>query len=163
MHEVMSYTINYRYDVTQRFIVKMPAKPVSCIKLRDQYKQISALYGCSCIFKRTNDFYPSPVIHALKDNNESDHSITIPTSRTIPQARKDKVYEELNVHNRIQELADKLLELKKQKKGIEKSVVKAEKELSNIFDSSNIDCAEIEMGILSRRRSENGYEWTIAI
>lgn len=163
VHEVMSHTINYQHYVTQRFIVKLPGKPVSCVKLRDQYKQITAEYGCDCIFKRTKNCYPSPVLHALQNSSEDTRNITIPLSRTLTKAKAEKVYEELNAVNRMQELAGKLLELKKQKRGIDKAIGKVEKELNVIFDANLQDCVEIEMGVLSRRKTETGYEWTIEI
>ena len=50
VHQVMSYTLNYQYNVTDKFIKRIPAKPVSCIKLREQYKMITAEYGCNCNF-----------------------------------------------------------------------------------------------------------------
>ena len=51
IHKVMSFTLNYSYQVTQKFVLKCPEKPISCLKLREQYKQISAEIGCSCGFK----------------------------------------------------------------------------------------------------------------
>lgn len=163
VHTVMGYTLNYQYHITQRFIDKMPAKPVSCIKLREQYKQITAEYGCSCMFKRTKDCYPSPVIHALKNNTEDNHSITIPTSRTISASKRNDVYDELNVHAKVQDLAERIVELKKQKRGIDKSIKKIEKELCKIYDNNNADCMEVDMGLLVRRKVEDGYEWVIEI
>ena len=122
VHTVMSFTINYQHHVTQKFIEKMPGKPVSCIKLRDQYKQVTAEYGCSCRFRRTKNCYPSPVLHALRDNGEKNHDITIPISRTLSKAKEEKVYEELDVHNKVQDCANRLVELKKQKRGVDKSI-----------------------------------------
>lgn len=112
VHTVMGFTLNYQYNVTQRFIDKMPGKPVSCIKLREQYKQVTAEYGCSCMFKRTRDCYPSPVIHALKLSQDDNRNITIPISKTISKEKKEIVYDELNVHNKVQELANRLVDLK---------------------------------------------------
>ena len=51
VHQIMSFTLNYQYNATEKFIRKMPEKPISCIKLRDQYKQITAEYGCNCAVK----------------------------------------------------------------------------------------------------------------
>lgn len=163
VHTVMSFTLNYQYNVTQKFILKMPQKPVSCIKLREQYKQVTAEYGCSCIFKRTKDCYPSPVIHAIKNNNDSNHNITIPISRTISKTKQEKVYEDLNEHNKVQELATKIVELKKQYRGIDKAVNKVERELCQIYDNAGVDCMEVDMGMLIRRKKNNGYEWLIEI
>mgnify|MGYP006074156915 FL=1 len=70
VHTVMGFTLNYQYSITQKFITKLPEKPVSCVKLREQYKLITAEYGCNCNFKRTKNCYPSPVLHAIKDSGE---------------------------------------------------------------------------------------------
>lgn len=163
VHKVMSYTLNYKYHVTQRFVQKIPEKPISCIKLRDQYKQVTAEYGCSCMFKRTKDCYPSPVIHALRKNDEENHDITIPTSRTISEAKKETVYEELNLHVKVQELAAKVAELKKQKRGIDKALRKVEQELNIVFDNAGVDCMEVDLGMLIRKKNGDGYDWVIEI
>lgn len=163
VHTVMSFTINYQHHVTQKFIEKMPGKPVSCIKLRDQYKQVTAEYGCSCRFRRTKNCYPSPVLHALRDNGEKNHDITIPISRTLSKSKEEKVYEELDVHNKVQDCANRLVELKKQKRGVDKSIARVEKELSDLFDIQNVDCIEVEMGLLVRRKEQEKYTWHIEI
>lgn len=164
LHQIMSYTLNYQYQTTERFINKIPEKPISCIKLRDQYRQITAEIGCTCDFKRTKNCYPSPVLHALKSSDTADGQITIPTSRTLSKEKEQTVYQELNVYRKVQEIAERVLELKRQKRGLDKKVVKAEKELENIFDGMHVDCLEIEMGMLCRRRKEDGNsEWLIEI
>lgn len=164
LHQIMSYTLNYQYQTTERFINKIPEKPISCIKLRDQYRQITAEIGCTCDFKRTKNCYPSPVLHALKSLDTADGQITIPTSRTLSKEKEQTVYQELNVYRKVQEIAERVLELKRQKRGLDKKVVKAEKELENIFDGMHVDCLEIEMGMLCRRRKEDGNsEWLIEI
>ena len=163
VHTVMSFTLNYKHHVTERFVQKIPEKPISCIKLRDQYKQITAEYGCSCAFKRTKDCYPSPVIHALRKNTEENHEITIPTSRSISAAKRSEVYDELNVHVKAQELARSIVELRKQKRGIDKSIAKIEKELMILYDNAGVDCMETDWGLLVRRPKEGGVEWVIEL
>ena len=71
--------------------------------------------------------------------------------------------EEINVHKKAQELAGKILELKKQKRSIDASVLKIEKELEKLFDLVGADCLEIEPGMLVRRKKDVGYEWLIEI
>lgn len=60
-------------------------------------------------------------------------------------------------------MAVRILDLKKQKRGIDKAVRKLEGSLEEIFDNAKIDSLEIEMGMLVRRKKENGYEWLIEI
>lgn len=52
----------------------------------------------------------------------------------------------------MQELAEKIVEFRRQKKGIDKSIEKIEKELHAIFDNARIDCMEVSMGMLVRRK-----------
>lgn len=163
VHTVMSKTLNYQYSVTEKFIRKLPEKPISCLKLREQYKNVSAEYGCNCTFKRSKNCYPSPVLHAIATSTDVDESITIPTSRSLTQEKEKKVLEELNIHTKAEELANKILGLKKQSRKLDASIRKIESELSKLFDSEGIDCLEIEMGLLVRRRNGNGYEWIIEI
>ena len=45
----------------------------------------------------------------------------------------------MNIHAQVQELAEKIVEFRRQKKGIDKSIEKIEKELHAIFDNARID------------------------
>lgn len=163
VHKVMEFTLNYQYSVTERFIAKIPAKPISCLKLRDQYQKITAEYGCNCNFYRTKNCYPSPVLHAIKVGEEADGTITVPTSRTLSKEKENMVYEELNIRKQVQELTKRILEMKKQKRGMDKNIKKLEQELETIFNDAKIDCLEIEFGMLVRRKKEQGYEWIVEI
>lgn len=163
VHTVMEFTLNYQYHVTEKFIRKIPQKPISCLKLRDQYKQITAEYGCSCDFKRTKNCYPSPVLHAIKSGGDIAQDITVPTSRTLSKEKEQKVVEEINIHKKVQELAGRIIEMKKQRRGVDKAIQKAENELEKIYDQAEVDCLEVEMGLLVRRKTDAGYEWLIEI
>lgn len=163
VHKIMSFTLNYDYNVTEKFIRKIPDKPVSCIKLREQYKMVTAEFGCSCNFKRTKNCYPSPVLHAIALSTEDSKEITLPTSRTVTKEKAQEMLSEMNVHQKAQQLASKILELKKQKRSIDVSIKKVEKELEKIYDNVNTDCLELEIGLLVRRKTEDGYEWVIEI
>lgn len=164
VHQIMSCTLNYQYQVTERFINKIPQKPISCVKLREQYRQITAEIGCSCSFKRTKNCYPSPVLHAIKSTDAASGQITLPASRSLSKEKEKNVYQEINVYKKVQELAERILEMKRQKRSLDKNILKIEKEMENIFDGMKIDCLEIELGLLCRRKMENGdYEWIIEI
>ena len=163
VHTVMGFTLNYQYSTTQKFITKLPEKPVSCVKLREQYKLITAEYGCSCNFKRTKNCYPSPVLHAIKNSDDEQSDITVPMSRTMSKAKEEKVYEEINIHKQTEKLAQRIVELKRQKRGLDKSIRKTEAELQTIFDNAGIDCLEITMGLLVRRKKGEAYEWLIEL
>ena len=89
--------------------------------------------------------------------------ITIPTSRSLSTEKEKTVIDELNVHKKAQELAGRILELRKQQRAIDKNVAKVERELEKIYDSVGTDVLEIEMGMLVRRKKTDGYEWVIEI
>ena len=163
VHTVMSFTLNYQYFTTDKFIKKLLSRPISCIKLREQYKSVTAEYGCNCMFKRTKNCYPSPVLHAIKKNSEESNGITLPVSRNISEEKKKAVYQEINIHAQVQELAEKIVEFKRQKKGLDKSIEKVERELHVIFNNAKIDCMEVSMGMLVRRKKGEKYEWVIEI
>lgn len=164
IHQIMGYTLNYQYQVTQKFINRIPEKPISCVKLREQYQRITAEIGCSCSFKRTKNCYPSPVLHALKSADVESEQITIPSSRTLSKEKEQTLYQEVNVYRKVQELAEKILEMKRQRRGMDKKISKIERELETVFDGIKADCLEIEMGLLCRRKKEDGsYEWVIEL
>ena len=163
VHQVMSMTLNYKYNTTDKFIQRIPEKPVSCVRLRSQYKQITAEYGCSCTFKRSKNCYPSPVLHAIALSKDVETGITIPTSRTVSRETEQKVLNELNVHKKAQELAEKILEMRKQKRGLDLSIEKIERELDKLYDAADTDCIEIEMGMLVRKKNGKNVEWVIEI
>ena len=133
------------------------------MKLREQYKLITAEYGCNCIFKRTKNCYPSPVLHAIKNSGQDGPDITIPMSRAVSKEKKETFYEELNIHKQTENLTRRIVELKKQRRGLDKAIGKVEEELGKIFDNAGIDCIETEMGMLVRRKKTDGYEWLIEL
>lgn len=155
VHTIMEMTVNYQYHITQKFIDRIPAKPVSCTKLRDQYKQITAEYGCSCVFKRSKNCYPSPVLHAVKLSKENELDITVPAVKELTKETEKKVKQEINIQSHVQQMAKRILDLKKQKRGIERAISRVDKELSQIYDTAGVDCMEIEMGLLCREKRED--------
>ena len=94
------------------------------------------------------------IFHAIKKNSEESSDITLPVSRHVSEEKKQAVY---------QELAEKIVEFRRQKKGIDKSIEKIEKELHAIFDNARIDCMKVSMGMLVRRKKGENYEWVIEI
>ena len=163
VHKVMSLTLNYQYQITEKFIRKLPEKPISCPKLRDQYKNLTAEIGCSCNFRRSKKCYPSPVLHAVSLSNDLQPDVTLPTNRSIPKENEQSVVDEINIHKKAQQLATKILEMKKQKRSLDRNIARIEGELNVLFENDKIDCLEIEMGLLVRKKTEKGFEWVIEI
>ena len=102
-------------------------------------------------------------MHAIRSGEDPHGNITVPTSRTLSKEKESRVFEELNVGQRVQGITTKILEMKKQKRGIDKNIGKLERELETIFDENGIDCIEVEFGMLVRRKKQQGYEWIVEI
>jgi hypothetical protein len=58
LHKVISYCLNYNYQITEKYIRKMPAKPVSCPRLRQEYQELTAELGCDCKFPQRKGLLP---------------------------------------------------------------------------------------------------------
>lgn len=163
VHKVMEYTLNYQYNVTERYIKRLPDKPVSCIKLREQYKQVTAETGCNCNFKRTPGCYPSPVLHVIRDASHVPEGVTVPASRNVSQKEEKKISKELNIHKRAEEIVNKMIALRKQERGIRRAISKQEIELGKIMDDIGGDCIELEIGILRRYKNGDKCEWKVEL
>ncbi|MCR5324944.1 MAG: hypothetical protein K6E85_16935 [Lachnospiraceae bacterium] len=165
VHQVMKFTVNYKYQTTQYFISRQKGKPISCLKLRDTYQRLSAEIGCNCAFKRSKECYPSPVLHALRESTEDSLAgITIPTSKTLSKESTEAVLDEMNTGQKVKDIAQKILSLKKQKRSLEKSIGKLESQLEKIYDDAHVESLECDIGILTRRKKDDGtYEWLIEL
>ena len=89
--------------------------------------------------------------------------VTIPSVRSVSKEKEKQIQGELNIHSKTEELALKLIEMKKQKRGVDRVIRRYEEELSSIFDHAGIDCVELEIGVLFRRKTERGYGWVIEL
>ena len=89
--------------------------------------------------------------------------MTLPASRTLSKEKETKVKEEMNIHTEAQELASKIQECKKHRRAIDRDISRLEKELGTIFDYHGIDSLELQIGLLTRRKTESGVEWIIEI
>ena len=60
-------------------------------------------------------------------------------------------------------MVHKMMELRKQERGIRHAIEKQEKGLNQILDDIGADCIELEMGILKRSRGAKGWEWSVEL
>ena len=163
VHQVMGYTLNYRYEMTEKFIRRRPERPVSCIKLREQYKTLTAEIGCSCIFREIKNCYPSPVLHAIRKSTPQ-MDITLPISRQLTEEKKQNLIGTINNQSKLSELLKALSKLRKQQRELADECRKTEKALSMIFDEAGTDQMELDIGTLVRAKKTDGsWKWTVII
>lgn len=87
----------------------------------------------------------------------------MPLSRSLPLNKQDVLKEEINVGAKAQSIAEKMMELRKQRRNVDKTLKKYEKELADIFDDCKTDSMEIKMGLLVRRKNGEKTEWMIEL
>ena len=109
IHHMGSPTLNYKYNMMSEF-------------------------GAGCYFKRSDKCYPSPVLHAVTFSKDESEEVTLPVSKTLTKEKSAQMSEELNIPKKAQSLAVRIVELKKQKRGLDNSIRKVEKELEWLFD-----------------------------
>lgn len=66
LHAIIGHTYNYRREVTERNIERLPPWPISCPKLRELHPEAAAVGTCSCQFDLRGRGYPTPVLYALR-------------------------------------------------------------------------------------------------
>lgn len=69
----------------------------------------------------------------------------------------------MDIHKQAEEMTHKMMELRRQERGIRRAIEKQEKELGSILDDIGEDCIELEIGILKRRKGEKGWEWSVEL
>ena len=91
-------------------------------------------------------------------------NITLPVSRTLTKESSEAVFDELNTSQKVKDIAQKILTLKKQKRSLDKSIGKLEQQLERIYDDAHVESLECDIGVLTRRKkSDGGYEWLIEL
>ena len=208
VHEVMKKCFNYNKGKTQKYFDKKYETPISCSKIKESYKDITALTDCSCFFSRIpKRGYASPNLYTEPDqrnknisgySSKEDNLIEVKNispvispleTKIIPseiiEIKKEEVKKEVVVKEEIRkeneindidkknekkiiraEIAEnitKLINLKKQIRGIEKSLEKCESDLNKSFNVLNVNELEIEFGLLIRDKSKSKIEWRIEI
>ena len=91
----------------------------------------------------------SSVLHANKPSGNVSDDVTIPTSHSVSKEKEKDVVEELN--------------MKKQKRRIDKFIQKTESKLVEIYAQAGIDCLEVEMRLLSRRKKDRNSQFICLI
>jgi group II intron reverse transcriptase/maturase len=146
IHLVMRQCVNYNPTVTDRFIKRKLPNPISCARIRERYPDVSAALGCDCQFRTSAGTYPSPVIHALGQSAGSAGG----------SSRHSSIY-------RINQLAKNLMDLRRQQREITRKIKACQNELDELFAMNNISQIETDIGILTRRETNDGIEWKLEL
>ena len=167
IHRVIGQTMNYHPGTTDKFIKRSYNKPISCIRIREHFPGLTAQLPCNCQFPLKSGGYPSPVLHHQKLEYLVKRKAQKPVKKpekNAPPVTTQKIEESSLKHTqKVNELALRLIELRKQQRGIKKSLRKIENELAQIFNDHNVDHMEIDLGDLIREKNSDQFEWVIRI
>lgn len=171
IHRVIGQTMNYNPGTTEKFIKRSYNKPISCIRIREHFPGLTAQLPCNCQFPLKKGGYPSPVLHhqqlehlvqrkPQKNEIKKDKSVVVKdASEKVAASKTTEIQSETPIQTqKVNELALKLIELRKQQRGVTKRLRYMENELSQLFDEQKVDQMEIELGSLIRQKKENLVE-----
>ncbi|HSL84887.1 MAG TPA: CRISPR-associated primase-polymerase type A1, partial [Thermoanaerobaculia bacterium] len=156
LHAIIGHTYNYRPEVTDRHAGRLPEFPMSCPKVRERHPEAAAVAPCTCRFELRGRGYPTPVLYALKPSE-------------IPAFRKRRLAEAPGpdpanrarpgrptapaasaLQREAEALLGKLSELKRHRRGIDRSIARVEGELSALLDRAGSEELQTRFGLLRR-------------
>ncbi|MDR3050434.1 MAG: hypothetical protein LBU67_01765 [Oscillospiraceae bacterium] len=162
IHQVMKWTYNYRYDVTQRFIERILDRPISCHRLREWYADKPFIAFCNCNFPLVKGTYPSPVLHAHAIGGGED--VAVPRNDRLAKADQENLSDAFHTHGQIRDLAQQMLTMNQEKNKLEEEIAACQQKLAALFDLLRIDSFEIGIGMLTRTKTPEGaFRWGIRI
>ena len=191
IHKIMKKCFNYDKGITEKYFNKKFDSPISCKKIKENYREITCLTDCNCVFKNIpKDSYVSPTLYA-KESLEKPKPIVKEISEKIELTTKE---EPLNIKKKeekvivtektveknatleikttpdnkaikddIKENIKKYANLKKQLRGIEKALEKCSDNLNSSFNTLKIEQIELEFGILIREKLNNKINWRLEL
>jgi len=156
IHKVMSLTLNYNREVTERFLRKLEKYPISCAKIRANYAELTASLGCDCSFRVPPRGYPSPILHALKASEVSG-------MKEKRKAEKVAINSKREAREQAEALVKRLVELRKNFRGVVANIEKCENELGELFNNNGIERMELSLGVLKRKKEGEKVVWVIEV
>lgn len=175
LHTIISQCFNYSSKITQRHINKKFGSPMSCPRIREIHKQTTCMLNCNCKFRNLgHGVYPTPILHVLKPHQIEAFSKKIKsepdkdsnknlTDNKLKISTKDTDQKE-NYSTLIEEYAQKLANLKRQERGVLKSIENCNNFLNETFDQLGIEKYELKSGLLVRVKDENNnINWRIEL
>ena len=167
LHATIGHTYNYRPEITQRHVDRLPSSPISCPKLRELHPEAAATHPCECRFELRGRGYPTPLLFGLKASEIAAFRVAASkkTSRPAPQAPRPSDPapskgtgggDSGSAIARAEEKVKKIAELKRHRRGIEASIDRLRGELEEILAESGQDSLQLTMGTLKQVPKDDG-------
>jgi hypothetical protein len=177
LHAIIGHTYNYRPEITDRYLAKLPSHPMSCPKLKELHPEAAALGACTCEFDVRGRAYPTPLLFALKPAEIP--AFRKPASaRSAPEAGAGRGEangrrSSANVRSgspsgsdlarQAEEKVKKLGELHRHRRGVEASIERLHRDLAAIFDAAGTDALDLPSGRVRRLPRAQGEGWDFVV
>jgi hypothetical protein len=176
LHAIIGHTYNYRPEITDRHISRLPSHPMSCPKLRELHPEAAALGVCTCEFAVRGRAYPTPLLFALKPGEIPTFRRPAPVRTPAPPAGDRRrggpapaataaatETPAATLRRRAEVTVKKLAELHRHRRGVEASIERLHGELAATFDAAGADTLDLATGRLRRVRRAGGEGWDFVI
>jgi hypothetical protein len=161
LHQVMRWTFNYRYAVTQGFLERTKEYPVSCAKLRERYEDRKWIAACRCQFPNKGDTYPSPVLHAHAEGIDQETRLPL-RQNAKPGVKPSK--QPFDTQGQALELAQRMLALNREKRAIEEQQEDVRQKLTALLYQLDTDHLDVGIGVLRRvQEAGGGIQWQLEL
>lgn len=175
LHAIIGHTYNYRPEVTDRHLARLPSHPMSCPKLKELHPEAAALVACRCDFPlRPGRGYPTPLLFALKPGEIPAFRKPPPApppgeppaaraSSPAPPASRPATTSAAELQHQAEEKVKKLGELHRHRRGVEASIQRLHRELAELFEAAATDALDLPTGRLRRLPRADGEGWDFVV
>lgn len=170
IHSIISHTYNYRAEVTDRHIHRLPPWPISCPKLRMLHPEAIAFGSCKCEFKLRGRAYPTPVLFALKPSQVPVFKPQDGAAKRVSIPKRQKQQNDSSSPSlesqtaAAEQMVRKLFELKRSRREIDAAIRNLEAELLALFEGCGGEEIELSLGVLKRKKRGDGVDgWDFSI
>ncbi len=174
LHALIGRTFNYRKEVTDRHIGKLPSHPISCGRIRERWPNLTAAHPCACPMAPRGGGYPTPLLFALRASQipafrarkpAGDMQATVPSAESatgVSTGAPPKPHGANTTVSQAEALLGRIAELRRQERGIASAAARARAELLALFDATGADALDVTAGTLRRTRAADG-SWRFLI
>ncbi|MGD2070568.1 MAG: CRISPR-associated primase-polymerase type A1 [Gemmatimonadota bacterium] len=170
LHAIIGHSYNYRPEVTDRHVDRLPEFPMSCPKVKELHPEAAAVAPCTCRFRLGRGAYPTPLLFGVKasevqafrkrreQQKDERTADAAPERGPVGSGRKA-------LREEVEAILRKLAELRRHHRGITRTISRLEGDLAEALAREEADTLETSMGLLRRveRDDGSGHDFVIEV
>ena len=167
LHAAIGLCYDYDPEVTNNFIRKKRPFPISCPRVIEKHGDLMKGGRCACSFQKKfkGEAYPTPLLHVMSERDlfgEEEGRESRPKKLSAPKAQQvDSKTRQERVE--LETLLKQFIELRRNLRGVQRSLDSVSDAMSNLFDERKVDSLETSHGLLTRVRRGDGWDWTLEL